>query len=470
MPESPVEDFIALVEQALAQRALVKLVLGKPRAAAGDRLRVAVRPVLLKGAARLSFVHTHPTRDLTKNLHFAEGVQALRELLPAAFGRAHLFTTSGETQLLISKKGRATLVRGASQPLDATARRGVAEVPGAATASTVLDAASAPLVSLAASVTPPTLAEPAIPTAAAVGVSMTSPPSAAPAGSTAHVATFTAHDRAKRRFVAPDAPFLAALGVMDAQGRLVPAMARKWKQINRFVEVLDRALADTALKTKARLEVADFGSGKGYLTFATHEHLSRALGLPVQVRGVELREDMVALCNAAVQRLGLSGLRFEQGDVRAAAPAPIDIMIALHACDTATDHAIHLGVQAGASIIMCSPCCHKELRGQLLAPHPLRPILKHGIHLGQQAEMLTDALRALLLEACGYDTQVFEFISLEHTAKNKMILAVRRPAGRPADELWQQIRDIKGFYGIREQCLEKLLLTGCEHVAPSGPP
>ena len=402
MPESPVEAFIALVEQALAQRALVKLVLGKPRAAAGDRLRVAVRPVRLKGEARLSFVHTHPTRDLTKNLHFAEGVQALRELLPAAFGHAHLFTTTGETQLLISKKGRETLVRGAGQPANAT----------------VLDSASAP------------------PEASAT------------------------HDRAKRRFVAPDAPFLAALGVMDAQGRLVPAMARKWKQINRFVEVLDRALADTALKSKARLEVADFGSGKGYLTFATHEHLSRALGLPVQVRGVELREDMVALCNAAVQRLGLSGLRFEQGDVRAAAPAPIDIMIALHACDTATDHAIHLGVQAGASIIMCSPCCHKELRGQLLAPHPLRPILKHGIHLGQQAEMLTDALRALLLEACGYDTQVFEFISLEHTAKNKMILAVRRATDRPADALWQQIRDVKDFYGIREQCLEQLLLAG----------
>jgi hypothetical protein len=412
MPAFPVETFIALIEQALAQRAFVKLVLGKPRLGAGDRVRVSIRPVQLKGEARLCFVHTHPTRDVTKNLRFAEGVQALREWLPAAFGHAHLFTTTGETQLLVSKKGRETLVRGAGRPADATA----------------LDATSAP-----------------------------------PAAS-------AAHDRAKHRFVAPDAPFLTALGVMDAQGRLVPAMARKWKQINRFVEVLDRALTDTALKCKARIDVADFGSGKGYLTFAAHEHLSRALGLPVQVRGVELREDMVALCNAAVQRLGLSGLRFEQGDVREAAPQPIDIMIALHACDTATDHAIHLGVQAGASIIMCSPCCHKELRPQLLAPHPLRPVLKHGVHLGQQAEMLTDALRALLLEACGYEAQVFEFISLEHTAKNKMILAVRRPAGRPADELWQQIRYIKGFYGIREQCLEKLLLTGREHVVPSGPP
>ncbi|MEO6032495.1 MAG: SAM-dependent methyltransferase, partial [Burkholderiaceae bacterium] len=354
MSESPVETFIALFEQALAQQTFVKLVLGKPRAAAGDRVRVSIRPVRLKGEARLSFVHTHPTRDLTKNLHFVEGVRTLRELLPAAFGHAHLFTTAGETQLLVSKKGRETLLRGAGQPPGEQARHAV---EGGAPAAASTAAAPAPPAPFAAPLSSASPVRPAAPSAS-VGAPVAS--------------TFVAHDRAKRRFVAPDAPFLAALGVMDAQGRLVPAMARKWKQINRFVEVLDRALTDTSLKAAARIDVADFGSGKGYLTFATHEHLSRSLGLPVQVRGVELREDMVALCNGAVQRLGLSGLRFEQGDVREAAPQPIDIMIALHACDTATDHAIHLGVRAGAAIIMCSPCCHKELRPQLLSPHPLR--------------------------------------------------------------------------------------------------
>jgi hypothetical protein len=203
--------------------------------------------------------------------------------------------------------------------------------------------------------------------------------------------------------------------------------------------------------------VVDFGSGKGYLTFATHDHLHRALGLPARVAGVELREDMVTLCNAAVRRLALDGLRFEQGDVRSVVPPKIDIMIALHACDTATDHAIHTGVRAGAAIIMCSPCCHKELRPQLLSPHPLRPILKHGVHLGQQAEMLTDGLRALVLEACGYETQVFEFVALEHTNKNKMILAVKRAAPVAPEAVWRQIDDLKAFYGIRDQCLETLL-------------
>jgi SAM-dependent methyltransferase len=273
------------------------------------------------------------------------------------------------------------------------------------------------------------------------------------------------HDREKHRFLDLDRAFLAELGVTNAQHQLVPAMARKWKQINKFIEVLDNALESSALKSAARIEVVDFGSGKGYLTFAMHDYLRHTLGLPARVTGVELKGDMVALCSGAAQRLGLDGLRFEQGDVRSRAPEPIDIMIALHACDTATDHAIHTGIRAGAAIIMCSPCCHKELRPQLLSPHPLRPILKHGIHQAQEAEMLTDGLRALMLDACGYDTQVFEFIALEHTNKNKMILAVKRKSAGNADEAWRQVEEIKSYYGVREHCLETLLKQRSESPA-----
>ena len=377
---------------ALAERPFTKLVLSKPRAAAGDLVRVTVRPVVLKGEAQLSFVHTHRTRDITKNLLPDDALTTLRALLTDSFANAHLLTDHEEVQLLTSKKGKQTLLR---HPLTAQA-------------------------------------EPAR----------------------------AGHDREKQRYIDLNQPFLTALGVTNEQHQLVPAMARKWKQINKFVEVLDHALGQTALKQAASLDVVDFGSGKGYLTFATHDHLRHTLGLPARVAGVELREDMVALCNDAARGLALDGLRFEQGDVRTVVPPKIDIMIALHACDTATDHAIHTGLRAGASIIMCSPCCHKELRPQLLSPHPLRPILKHGVHLGQQAEMLTDGLRAMLLEACGYDTQVFEFVALEHTNKNKMILAVKRaqPAA-DAEVLWQQIADLKGFYGIQAQCLETLLIA-----------
>ena len=389
MSDDPLAAFIARLERALADASFARLVLAKPRAAGGDLVRVTLRALTLKGAPTLAFVHTHRTRDITKNLSPGDGVQQVRALLESTFGHAHLFTATAEIQLLISRKGRRTLLQG---------KAGHAPAPAA-------------------------------------------------------------HDREKHRFLDLDRAFLAELGVTDAQHRLVPAMARKWKQINKFIEVLDDALDATALKHATRLDVIDFGSGKGYLTFALHDYLRATLGLPARVTGVELRPDMVALCAGAAQRLALEGLSFEQGDVRTIVPEAIDIMIALHACDTATDHAIASGVRAGAQIIMCSPCCHKELRPQLLSPHPLRPILKHGVHLGQQAEMLTDGLRALLLDACGYDTQVFEFVSLEHTNKNKMILAVKRAVPRPTDEQWQQIRELKGFYGIREQCLETLLLA-----------
>jgi len=265
------------------------------------------------------------------------------------------------------------------------------------------------------------------------------------------------HNRDKARLLSLERPFLAALGVTDAQQRLVPAMARKWKQINKFLEILDAALAASPLAAQQRIEVLDFGAGKGYLTFALHDHLCHALGRDAQVTGIEQREDLVALCNGIVDRLGLQGLRFEQGEVASAAPRPVDVMIALHACDTATDLAMHMGIRGGAAIICCAPCCHKQLRPQLLQPHPLRPILRHGVHLGQEAEMLTDSLRALLLDACGYDTQVFEFVSLEHTAKNKMVLAVKRAQPAPKEPLLAQLQQVKDFYGIREQCLETLL-------------
>jgi hypothetical protein len=186
-----------------------------------------------------------------------------------------------------------------------------------------------------------------------------------------------------------------------------------------------------------------------------------------EVVGVELRHELVQLCQGVVQRLGLHGLRFDEGDVRSYQPGSIDVVIALHACDVATDHAIALGVRAGASVILCSPCCHKELRPQLLRPHPIAPILQHGVHLGQQAEMLTDGLRAMLLEACGYETQVFEFVSLEHTNKNKMILAVKRAQPPAAREVLAQVDEVKAFYGIKAQCLEQLLRA--EGLLPARP-
>jgi hypothetical protein len=266
-----------------------------------------------------------------------------------------------------------------------------------------------------------------------------------------------AHNREKKRFLELSRPFLADLGVTNAKHELVPAMARKWKQINKFIEVFAHALSSSPLREDQPIHAVDFGSGKGYLTFALHDYLRASLGLEAQVRGVELREDMVSLCNAAAANLEQPGLLFQHGDVRTYAPEQIDIMIALHACDVATDYALHLGIRCNAAIIMCSPCCHKQIRPQMHSPAMLKPMLQYGVHLGQEAEMVTDSLRALLLEACGYETKVFEFVSLEHTNKNKMILAVKRAETVNPAELLGKIQGIKDFYGIREHCLESLL-------------
>jgi SAM-dependent methyltransferase len=267
------------------------------------------------------------------------------------------------------------------------------------------------------------------------------------------------HDREKKRFVDINRPFLRMLGVTDKQHNLIPAMSRKWKQINKFIEVFSQALSVSTQASEQPIKVVDFGSGKGYLTFAIHDYLRHSLHNNAQVIGVELRQGLADLCNETAATLDHEGLSFVCGDVKTHAPKQTDVMIALHACDIATDYAIHYGIRANAGIIMCSPCCHKQIRPQMHSPELFKPMLQYGVHMGLQAEMVTDSLRALFLEAHGYTTKVFEFISLEHTNKNKMILAVKKNQhkGKENIEILKQIADIKAFYGIKEHCLETLL-------------
>ena len=268
------------------------------------------------------------------------------------------------------------------------------------------------------------------------------------------------HNRDKERLIDPDNPFLTALGITNENHRVIPSKSRKWKQINKFMEIFHHAFVSSRISNANEVHVVDFGSGKGYLTFAVHDFLRNSLDVKAQVTGIELREDLVRFCNEVAKTLSIDSLCFHQGDVSSYAPETIDIMIALHACDTATDHAIHMGIRSGAKIIMCAPCCHKQIRQQICSPEILEPMLQFGLHLGQEAEMVTDSLRALLLEAQGYTTQIFEFISLEHTSKNKMLLAVKHATTVNREGLLAKIDKIKDFYRIQEHCLETLLSTG----------
>ncbi|MEJ2900056.1 SAM-dependent methyltransferase [Acinetobacter sp. NS-4] len=264
------------------------------------------------------------------------------------------------------------------------------------------------------------------------------------------------HDRAKHRYVDQDSYFLQPLGITDHNAQIIPSMARKWKQINKFIEIFSGALEQISQHDHA-LRVVDFGSGKGYLTFALYDYLAKHDQTPF-VTGVELNPKMVEFCQGVAQRSDFQQLDFFQGDVRTYQPEHLDVMIALHACDVATDFAIHTGIRLNAQMIMCAPCCHKELRPQLKSPEVLKPMLQFGIHAGQQAEMLTDTIRALLLKAYGYETKVFEFVALEHTSKNKMILATKRKDYQAPDpQVLAQIQALKQMYGIQKHSLELLL-------------
>ncbi|WP_278395566.1 class I SAM-dependent methyltransferase [Acinetobacter venetianus] len=264
------------------------------------------------------------------------------------------------------------------------------------------------------------------------------------------------HNREKHRYVQQQSPFLKHLGITDEKGYVIPSMARKWKQINKFIEIFSNAYEQIDASQQA-LNIVDFGSGKGYLTFALYDYLQAQNKTPL-ITGVELRSNLVEFCQQVADEVGFNHLDFFEGDVRSYSPEKLDVMIALHACDIATDFAIHTGIRLNASMIMCAPCCHKELRPQLKSPEVLQPMLQFGIHAGQQAEMLTDTLRALLLKAYGYETKVFEFVSLEHTSKNKMILATKRKdIQQPDEKIMQQIQALKEMYGIQKQSLELLL-------------
>ncbi len=256
------------------------------------------------------------------------------------------------------------------------------------------------------------------------------------------------HNREKMHPVPADAPWLKALGITTSSSQPREGMAAKYRQINKFVELLEHSFAGLGNPGDAALKVVDMGCGKGYLTFAT----ATRFGNKVQVLGIEARPELVGFCNRVAQEQGLNNLSFSAGTIENSQVPQADVLVALHACDTATDDAIAKGIAAGARLIVVSPCCQKELRPQLKSPPVLADALRHGIFQERQAEFVTDAMRAQLLECAGYRTKVFEFVSTEHTAKNLMITATKNQEPSDGDAL-RRLRDFARFYGIRSQRL-----------------
>lgn len=261
------------------------------------------------------------------------------------------------------------------------------------------------------------------------------------------------HDRKKQHPVPPGSRWLNELGITNAQGRPREGMSDKFRQVQRFAELLAPLLAEAFPEKDSAggspLRLVDAGSGKGYLTFA----LTEVLGTRATLTGIERRPELVELCNRVARDCGLdTRLRFTAGGIAEVPSSACDGLIALHACDTATDDALARGIAAGARLLVVAPCCQKELRPQLRPSPPLAEPLRHGIFAERHAEFVTDALRVLLLEWAGYRTRAFEFIAGEHTAKNLMIAAVKvRGPGDPGAA--RAARELAHFYGVRRQAL-----------------
>lgn len=398
-----IDLLISRLNECIADATFVKLTLSNYRGSEQHLQRLSVRPVTTKKGSRVLFQYRFETRDVVKNYEIGESIELVRQMLASGFRNAHLFSTKFDVQLEIGKRNARLKI-------------------------------GKPTIT-----TPPPLS----------------------------------HDKEKRTLIDPNAFYLKALGIATDKGEIRASQQDKWRQINSFVEILGGLFERSALKNKKHLRIADMGSGKGYLTFAAYDHFQRLVGrekikegtsvsrdTAIQMTGVEMRIELVELCNGIAKAGGFDGLNFIQGSIADLETQDVDILIALHACDTATDDALYKGVAANASIIVAAPCCHKELRKQIKSPDELAGILKHGIMLERMAESVTDGIRALLLESRGYSTKIFEFVPSEHTPKNNMLVAVRTKTATDRIKSEKQIENIKKLFGIRHQRLEELLKNG----------
>lgn len=236
------------------------------------------------------------------------------------------------------------------------------------------------------------------------------------------------HNRSKRYLLeeGKEVPFLVDLGIQTKEGKTVHAKYDKFKQINRYLEFVEDILP--ALKKDGTVHIIDFGCGKSYLTFALYYYLHELKHMEVSITGLDLKKDVIEKCNLLAEKYGYQNLHFYHGDISAyEGKTQVDMVVTLHACDTATDYAIQKAVSWNAKVIFTVPCCQHEVNGQIES-EILEPVLKYGLLKERMAALVTDAVRANLLEEAGYHTQVLEFIDMEHTPKNILIRAVKGDA------------------------------------------
>ncbi len=366
--------------------------------------KARVRPLYLKGSLVFQLEEFTERQAFHKNLSREEGAALFTALLEQDFCRCELWSEKGWGQALVSKKGKVTVktkmggkenaVREAAKDLAGQWKEGLKRQER------------------------------------------------------------LSHNR-KKAYVLEEGrpvPFLVDLGVMTGEGKIVSSRYDKFRQINRFLEFIQDILPQ--LSKDKENTIIDFGCGKSYLTFAMYHYLHILKGYPVKIIGLDLKEEVISRCNALKEKYGFSHLTFCHGDIASyGGVSQVDMVVTLHACDTATDYALAKAVGWGAKVILSVPCCQHEWNGQM-ENRLMEPILKYGLLKERLAALYTDGIRAELLEHMGYRAQVLEFIDMEHTPKNILIRAVKQ--GKPREN-WEEIRAILDFWNV-EPALAKLLL------------
>jgi SAM-dependent methyltransferase len=387
-----IENYKEIIKNAvLDEDGFVKLTLkGVVRGPAAPWQKIVVRPVLVRDRRHLQFSYFDAKQDISKNYRGEEALAKLDEALAIPFSAIVVQSAGEDLQVQLTKKGK-------------------------------------PIIHRHRHASPDARPEPAL-----------------------------AHNRSKALPLPADRPdaFLQAIGITNDAGQVKPAMQGKFAQINEFLKLVD-ATGVLERFAKSPIDVLDCGCGSAYLTFALYHYLNHIRGIPARLVGVDINDDLVEKSAAHALDLGYDDLCFRRSSIIDFQPeAAPDIVIALHACDTATDEAIAQAIRWRSQMLVCAPCCHHDLNDQIAAD-VFRPVLRHGILRQRMADILTDTFRALALRIMGYRAEIIEFVASEHTAKNLMIRAVRSAA--PGDgQFVREYNELKQFWGVTPY-IEKLL-------------
>lgn len=369
-----------------------------------DRERIArsrLRPLLIKGSLVFQAEEQVGRQAFHRNMSKEETVSYITELLDGSFRQAEIVSGRGTGLILVSRKGKVTV------KVKQKAHSG-----GAGDQPARIQSASG----------------------------------------------LMSHNRQKSYILKEGSPvpFLVDLGVMTKEGRIVNSRYDKYRQINRFLEFIEDILPN--LNQEEETTIIDFGCGKSYLTFAMYHYLKVLKEYPVRIIGLDLKQDVINHCSRLAMQYGYEGLDFYHGDIASYEGVDhVDMVVTLHACDTATDFALKKAVDWGAKVILSVPCCQHELAKQISCDIQ-KPVLQYGLIKERMAALYTDAIRAQVLERCGYRTQILEFIDMEHTPKNILIRDIRQ--GRKAANEGQ-LKELLGFLGITPAAVRLLAPELC---------